>query len=105
MAGADDFVPALTNGPMTMTRLFDAGGAAVIRDGEIKLVGETPLPEAVLDVAEALRTRSDQRPSGSNRSSGWNFDPLRPAFGVASGALAVFFGRIVGTPCCGSGRR
>ena len=60
MAGADDFVPALTSGPVTMARLFDAGGGAVIRDGEVRLVGDTPPADTVLDLAETLRARSTE---------------------------------------------
>jgi chemotaxis family two-component system sensor kinase Cph1 len=92
MAGADDFVPALTNGPVTMARLFDAGGAAVIRDGEVQLVGETPPAEMVLDVVEALRARSDMgHPVATDHLAGISTRFAQYST-IASGALAVFFG-------------
>jgi two-component system, chemotaxis family, sensor kinase Cph1 len=92
MAGADDFVPALTNGPVTMAHLFNVGGAAVIRDGEVHLVGETPPPEAVLDMAEALRARSDKgHPVATDHLTGISTH-FAPYSAIASGALAVFFG-------------
>jgi len=92
MAGADDFVPALTNGAVTMTRLFSAGGAAVIRDSEVQLVGETPPTETVLDVVEALRTRSDkEHPVATDHLAGIS-TRFAEHSAIASGALAVFFG-------------
>ena len=92
MAGADDFVPALTSGPVTMAGLFDAGGAAVIRDGEVRLVGDTPPAETVRDVMETLRTRSgDGKPVATDHLAGIS-SGFAQYSGIASGVLAVFFG-------------
>ena len=92
MAGADDFVPALTNGSVTMARLFGAGGAAVIRDGDVQSVGETPPPEAILEVAEALRARSAKgHPVATDHLASISTRFAQHS-AIASGALAVFFG-------------
>lgn len=92
MAGADDFVAALTHGPVTLARLFDAGGAAVIRDGQVQLVGETPPPETVLEMAGVLRQRSDDgQPVGTDHMAGIT-SRFAEHSAIASGALAVFLG-------------
>ena len=92
MAGADDFVPALTSGPVTMARLFDAGGAAVIRNGEVRLVGDTPPADTVLDLAETLRARSTEGgPVATDHLAGIS-SRFAQHSGIASGVMAVFFG-------------
>src|SRR4051812_35192740 len=64
----------------------------VIRDGEIQLVRETPPPGAVLEVAEALRMRSDKgHPVATDHLAGISIRFAQHS-GVASGVLAVFFG-------------
>ena len=105
MAGADDFVPALTSGPVTMADLFDAGGAAVIRGGEVQLVGETPPPETVLEVVEALHAKSGKATLW--RPTIWRaFPPASPSIRLSPAARwPSSSARTIGTPCCGSGPR
>jgi len=92
MAGADDFVLPLTHGPVTLAGLFGAVGAAVIREDEVQLVGETPPAEAVLEMAEALRRRSeDGHPVASEHLAGISAQFAEHS-AIASGALAAFFG-------------
>ncbi|MGF7207770.1 light-regulated signal transduction histidine kinase (bacteriophytochrome) [Skermanella aerolata] len=92
MAGADDFVPALTSGPVTMARLFNAGGAAVIRDGEVRLDGGAPPAEVVLDIMETLRARSKEgEPVTTEHLAGISSRFVQHS-GTASGVMAVYFG-------------
>lgn len=55
MAGADDWIGALTGGEATMLDLFDATGAAVVNSGEVTVIGETPGRRNTLLLAERLR--------------------------------------------------
>ncbi|WP_207486024.1 histidine kinase dimerization/phosphoacceptor domain -containing protein [Arenibaculum pallidiluteum] len=60
MAGSDDWVAALAAGETTILDLFGAGGAAVVWDGKATPIGETPLPDAILELAAWLRHRPFQ---------------------------------------------
>ncbi|EWY37401.1 hypothetical protein N825_17480 [Skermanella stibiiresistens SB22] len=92
MAGADDFVGALTRGPVTLAGLFDAGGAAVIRGGSVHLVGETPSAGDVMEMVAALRQKVDGgHPVATDHLAGVSLG-FAGHSGLASGALAVFFG-------------
>lgn len=50
MAVRDDFVDALTTGPVGLPALLQAGGAAIVRNGRIYKTGETPPDEVILAI-------------------------------------------------------
>ena len=52
MARADDFAAALTDDAVTLLDLFDASGAAVVRDGSMIRVGVTPEPEVLTALSD-----------------------------------------------------
>jgi light-regulated signal transduction histidine kinase (bacteriophytochrome)/CheY-like chemotaxis protein len=60
MAAAEDVDSALTSGAVTIANLFEAAGAAVLHDGEVLLVGQTPPHAAVQDLAIWLRQRGGE---------------------------------------------
>lgn len=54
MAASDQFVDGLTSVPGDLLSLTGSAGAAVVADGSIRLVGETPLPDQVRRIVEWL---------------------------------------------------
>ncbi|WP_419730490.1 response regulator [Lichenicola sp.] len=90
MANASSVTAALTTGETTIASLLDAGGAAVLYENELALVGHTPPEADIRRLADWLRT--DTGPGKlfhTNRLAGLLPDWARHA-GVASGVLAVF---------------
>lgn len=88
---SDDFVGALTGGVTTLLNLFDATGAGIVTGDRATLIGRSPPPEMVTDIAAWLR---ETLPVGETcyRSSTFTTDfPKAAAYReVASGVLAAF---------------
>ena len=105
MAGADDFVPALTNGPVTMADLFGAGGAAVIRDGDVQWSARPRRRKLFL----RSRRRSTPGPSKGHPVATDHLAGISTRFAQHSLSPAARWpsssAPIIATPCCGSGRK
>ncbi len=92
IAGAEDFVEALTRGPVTLTDLFYASsGVAVVNADAITTVGDAPPVGAVADLVSWLRrTMTDHVYATDSLSAVFPaFTPYRPK---ASGMLAILLG-------------
>lgn len=89
MAGADDWVSALTAGETTMLDLFDATGAAVVAAGEVTAIGETPDRADLLLLVDRLRgQRFEDRVFVTDRLS-QAVEEAQACRRVASGLLAA----------------
>ncbi len=90
---AEDFVSALTAGPVTLLDLFGATGASIVSGERVTLIGRTPPDALVQGIAGWLRQRVDPAET-SFASSAFTRD-FPEAAGqreIASGCLAVFVG-------------
>jgi chemotaxis family two-component system sensor kinase Cph1 len=54
MAASDQFIDGLTSVPGDLLSLTGSSGAAVVADGSIRLLGETPLPDQIRRIVEWL---------------------------------------------------
>ncbi|GJE00956.1 Bacteriophytochrome [Methylobacterium isbiliense] len=91
LARSDDFVGALTQGATTLLDLFEAGGAATVSDGSVRLLGRTPPAAAVLAIADHLRvTLPPGRTSYASSEFAADHPASRPWTDQASGVLAAF---------------
>ena len=89
---ADDFVSALTGGPVTLLDLFGATGAGIVTGGRVTLIGRTPPEETVGALAAWLRGRPGDAASFSSSTLTADFPAAAPYREIASGLLAVFVG-------------
>jgi len=77
---------ALVAQPRALMDLVDAGGVAVVEDGEPVTCGEAPPSDVIREIARWLEERGDLRPF-SSVSLGVHFPPALAASDVASGLL------------------
>ena len=94
MAGSDDFVSALTEGPDgTLLGLFEAGGAAVVSGTRVEMVGRVPAVEFILALTQWLRGSlpAGRRVFATDHLS-THYGPADGLAVVASGVLAAFIG-------------
>jgi len=90
MAGAEVVTAALTTGEVTISSLFASTGAAVLYEGEVSLLGQTP-PEAELrDLAAWLRMQPADAKLFQTDSLAAEYPPWEKHIAIASGVLAVF---------------
>ncbi len=90
MAQAELVIPALTAGDVTIGGLFDATGAAVVYDGAISLLGQTPSPAELRKLIGWLQTQGGAAKLFQTDSLAAAFPPWEPHTAIASGVLAVF---------------
>jgi len=90
MAEADVVAAALTTGDVTIGSLFAATGAAVLHDGALSLVGDTPSEAEVRDLAAWLRTQGNAAKPFQTNNLAAAYPPWERHTAVASGLLAVF---------------
>lgn len=88
---SDDFVQALTTGETTLLDLFGAGGAGIVSEETVALIGSCPSEDAVLALADWLRGMlPPERSSFETNQLCSAHAPAERYQGVASGLLAVF---------------
>ena len=90
MAAEKNYVAAMLAGIEDLVQVTDAGGAALVLEGEVHRAGETPAQEEVLRIAEWLDGQGPMEMM-QTRSLGESLpwaEGLRP---VASGMLAIRF--------------
>ncbi|MCJ2018949.1 GAF domain-containing protein [Methylobacterium sp. E-065] len=88
---SDDYVAALTTGETTMLDLFEAGGAAVVSDGTVAIVGLAPEPDAVLALRDwLLANRPPEETGFSTHAMAAAYPPAEAFADRASGVVAVF---------------
>ncbi|GEP12081.1 histidine kinase dimerization/phosphoacceptor domain -containing protein [Methylobacterium gnaphalii] len=91
LAQSDDFVQALTVGSTTLLDLFEAGGAGIVSEGHVSLIGSCPSEQEVLALAAWLR---DNLPPGQPSYTTDALASAHPRAGAytqtASGLLAAF---------------
>ncbi|MEO8337080.1 MAG: ATP-binding protein [bacterium] len=86
--GADrSLEQALTAGTPNMATLVDADGAAVIRGGDIALVGRTPTKDQIRELSDWIRTRG--RDGVETSALGLEYPPAARYADVASGLFAL----------------
>ena len=90
MAEADVVAAALTTGEVTIGSLFASTGAAVLHDGAVSLVGDTPPQAEVQDLAAWLRARGGAAKLFQTNNLAAAYPPWARHAAVASGLLAVF---------------
>ncbi|GLS44484.1 histidine kinase dimerization/phosphoacceptor domain -containing protein [Methylobacterium brachythecii] len=91
LAQSDDFVQALTVGSTTLLDLFEAGGAGIVSEDHISLIGACPSEREVLALAAWLKeTLPSGQPSYTTDALG-SAHPRAGAYAqTASGLLAAF---------------
>ncbi len=90
MADADMVAAALTTGDVTIADLFTSTGAAILYDGVVSLLGNTP-PEAELRaLATWLGTQNGMGKSLQTDNLATAYPPWERHAAIASGVLAVF---------------
>ena len=77
---------ALVAQPKALMDLVDAGGVAVVEDGEPVTCGGVPPSDVIREIARWLEEKGDLRPF-SSASLGVHFPPARASTEVASGLL------------------
>ncbi len=98
IAGADDFVKALTQGPVRLTDLFFASGGVAVLHGDsdhnlnVTTVGDTPPEQVVLEYAYWLRRTGRLQDLHATECTGCEHPGMQPYADKASGALAVLLG-------------
>ncbi len=90
MAVADVVSAALTRGDVTIGHLFASTGAAVVHDGIVSLLDETPPEADVRKLAAWLRTQDDSALLFQTNNLSNVYPPWARNAAVASGLLAVF---------------
>jgi len=90
MAEADVVAAALTTGEITVGSLFAATGAAVLHDGVLSMVGDTPPEAEVRELAVWLGTQGGAGKLFQTNNLATAYPPWEPHTAVASGLLAVF---------------
>ena len=90
MAQAELVIPALTAGDVTVASLFDAAGAAVVYDGAISLLGQTPPSAELRKLTGWLQTQGGAARLFQTDNLAAAFPPWEPHTAIASGVLAVF---------------
>jgi len=90
MAEADVVAAALTTGDVTIGSLFASTGAAVLHDGVLSLVGDTPPEAEVRDLAAWLRTQGGAAKPFQTNNLAAAYPPWERHTAIASGLLAVF---------------
>ncbi len=90
MAEADVVGAALTTGDVTIGHLFASTGAAVVHDGGVALLGETPPEVEVRKLAVWLRTQAGSDQLFQTSSLPVAYPAWAQHASVASGLLAVF---------------
>lgn len=88
MAVRDDFVDALTAGPVELPALLQAGGAAIVRNGKVYKAGETPPDEVILAILGLPNIADTDGPISTACSSEWDA-ALAAHRKTASGILVV----------------
>ncbi|MGV7029834.1 histidine kinase dimerization/phosphoacceptor domain -containing protein [Methylobacterium symbioticum] len=89
---ADDFVSALTAGPVTILDLFGATGAGIVTGGRVTLIGTAPPEAAVLGIAAWLRDRLGTATSFASSAFTIDLPAAAPYREIASGVLAISVG-------------
>lgn len=88
MAVRDDFVDALSAGPVGLPALLQASGAAIVRNGKIYKTGETPPDEVILAILKLPNVADTEDVISTAYSAEW--DPaLAAQYKIASGILIV----------------
>src|SRR6187402_1528029 len=77
---------ALVAQPRALMDLVDAGGVAIVENGELVTCGGTPPADVIREIARRLEERGDLRPF-SSASLGVDVPPALAASDVASGVL------------------
>ncbi len=90
MAKADMVAAALTAGDVTVDGLFAATGAAVLHDGIVSLLGNTPPEAEVRAFASWLKTQKDGGKLFQTDNLAAVYPPWERHAAIASGVLAVF---------------
>lgn len=88
MAVRDDFVDALAAGPVGLPALLEAKGAAIVRDGRMRLLGETPPEDVVLQILRDRNITNNDGILATDQSGEWDAK-LKAHARTASGILIV----------------
>jgi light-regulated signal transduction histidine kinase (bacteriophytochrome) len=90
MADAEDVTAALTEGETTIGNLFSSTGAAVLYDGTVALIGQTPPETDILELVAWLRTQNTADKLFQTNALSAAFPAWTRYTAIASGVLAVF---------------
>ncbi len=90
MAQAETVTAALTTGQVTIANLFDVTGAAMLCDGAVSLLGNTPPEAAVRDLARWLGSHPSGAALFESDSLPDTYPPWTVHTDIACGVLAVF---------------
>ncbi len=90
MAEADDVAAALTTGSVTVNSLFASTGAAVLYDGAVSVLGDTPPEADIREAAAWLRAQGGPDRLFQTNNLGAAFPSWSRHTAIASGLLAVF---------------
>jgi chemotaxis family two-component system sensor kinase Cph1 len=88
MAVRDDFADALASGPIGLPALLDANGAAIVRDGKVRRLGDTPPEETILQVLRNQNITNNDGIIATDHAAEWDA-ALAPHARIASGVLIV----------------
>lgn len=88
MAVRDDFIEALAAAPVGLPSLLGAGGAAIVRNGKVRLIGETPSEEAVLDILKKKSIENSEGFLATDHAAGWD-ETFAAHAKIASGVLII----------------
>jgi len=91
MAREKDFRDGLTKHEPTILTNMDAGGAAVVAKGDVRLLGTTPTAEQVLRLAEWIATQSETVFSTERLAA--LYPPADAFQGSAAGVMAIRLAR------------
>ncbi len=91
LAQSDDFVQALTVGSSTLLDQFDVGGAGIVSEGHVSLIGACPTEKEVLALAGWLREALPEGQASYTTDALGSAHARAGAYGdTASGLLAAF---------------
>jgi chemotaxis family two-component system sensor kinase Cph1 len=93
MAASSHFASALVDASDDLLALTNAGGAAILYDGEIQRIGATPEPEQILAIVEFLQRRA-QPEVFSTRSLAAVFPEAEQFRETAAGLLAIAISKL-----------
>lgn len=88
MAVRDDFVDALSTGPVGLPALLQAGGAAIVRNSSIHKAGETPPDEVIHAILKLPNIAGSEDVISTAYAAEWD-KALAPHYRIASGILIV----------------
>ena len=92
MADTETVLSALTTGPFLLSDLFQATGAAIVRDGAMATLGAVPAAAVLEPLCAWLADRWDETGTYQSSCLATAFAPAKQSEDVASGLFAVRLG-------------